>query len=157
MPYHFVEAELVRIIIERYIFTDKPVIGFFCRAVLLNQGRELPWILRDIGEVYAQTGISEKEKYYIQQAFDIDGDYVEYYSALSNFEMDKSNYEAALGMQMQAYHSDSGHVWNLFSLGNSHLMLGDYGESPRYMEKYISKLDLFGIPCLNDSNRIAYV
>jgi TolB-like protein/Tfp pilus assembly protein PilF len=116
----------------------------FQTAASLNHGPELPEIIRYLAASYAQGGFWEKAKYYLLEAFKLDGDSIPYLSRLEAIENQQGNYEKAIELNKRLFAIDSTQVSTLMYIGLNNAFLGQNEESLRYYRKYIERLEVRG-------------
>ena len=128
------------------------------KAVRINKGKELPSLLRELGNAYCSfAGFVEKAKYLNQEAFKLDGDSISYYSFLANSEWILGNFKAASEYYIKCLSIDSSNIGISSSLGETLMFLGMEKESLRYYKKYIEKLEASGNLRVNGMHRIGYI
>jgi TolB-like protein len=112
------------------------------KAVSLNHGRQLPGMLRGLGGYYAwHAGFHEKAKYYIEEAFKLDLDSIEYYGAFIEVERAFGNYEKSIELQNKYYAFDSTNVDILAWFAFDYHMLHRDKESLKYVKKFENRLE----------------
>jgi tetratricopeptide (TPR) repeat protein len=112
------------------------------KSVSINRGKELPDLLRGLGEAYGSfAGLPEKAKYYYQEAFNLDGDSTKYFSYLANGELVYRNYRKAVELYKKCYTRDSNNVDIILKLADAYLMVGQFNESLKYIKKSEEKLE----------------
>lgn len=127
----------------------------FHKTVSLNRGPELPELLRSLGMAYYYAGFLEKHKFYIQQAFRLDGDSMKYYESLGRVEL-FSNHNRAVEYLEKAYAIDSNEFYVLRGLASQFMYLGDYEKSLVYFNKWNERQGM-GQWSIMSSHRIGYV
>ena len=104
------------------------------KAVSINHGTELPFLLRELGDAYAGwAGFPEKKNYYYMEAFNLDNDT----SSLDSFKTDKEKLE----LLRKSYSRDSNNLWTIVRLARSYTKLGQSKESLIYTKKYENRLN----------------
>jgi TolB-like protein len=119
------------------------------KAARINQGRELPFILYNLGNAYSYfAGFPEEAKKYFQEAFKLDSDTSTYFSNLGSLEIQYGDFEKGMEKSLKIYAKDSSD-WRL---AGQYFNNGQYKESLKYFRNYIEKLKSLGqIPQLNHS------
>jgi len=101
------------------------------KSISLNRGAQLPTLYLEIAHAYAFTGFPEKSNYYIKEAFNLNGDSVQFLvNSGANIEL----------LTKRAYLIDSTSTDLLFSIGYSYFFNEQYKESLIYFKKYINKI-----------------
>ena len=99
------------------------------KAVSINHGTELPFLLRELGDAYGDwAGLPEKRKYYFLEASKLDNDT----NSLYTFKTDKEKLETLT----KRYSSDSSNLWTILNLTRTYAKLGQYKEALKYTKKY---------------------
>jgi TolB-like protein/AraC-like DNA-binding protein len=107
-------------------------------AISLYRGEEFPIMLRAIGEEFMSAGFPEKAYYYWKQVLDLDNDSSQFYNFLSANEFWHGNFEKAIEYRDKAYSLDTTFVDYLeIPRILSHLFLGNYKESFKYLNKHL--------------------
>ncbi|HBE41802.1 MAG TPA: hypothetical protein DDW27_11475 [Bacteroidales bacterium] len=128
------------------------------KAVSLNQGKELPRLLRQLGEVYGwRAGFPEKAKHSLQEAFKLDGDTIAYLLGLSEGERALRNYEKSIELLNKCYAIDSNRVETLAWLAYDYYMLDRSSESIKYVRKFQDNLKVLNWVYYSAMKRIGYV
>jgi len=115
-------------------------ISYRHKAVSLNHGPEMSYLLRDLWEVYNNAGFIEKSKFYNQEALKLDNDSATYYFSLMYDEIVLGNFEKALEFGEKSYVLNSLSPDILLGLGEFYLQIGQYEESLKYYRKLINSL-----------------
>jgi TolB-like protein/Tfp pilus assembly protein PilF len=105
------------------------------KAVSIEHGAELPLLFRNLGEVYGFAGYPEKQRYYYNEAFKLDGDSNQYYNALAEGEFNNHNYKKAIALFNKCYAKDSTNIWVVSKIANAYCETGKYKESLKYIKK----------------------
>jgi TolB-like protein len=104
------------------------------KAVSINHGKELPFLLRELGDAYGLwAGFPDKRKYYFLEAVKLDYDTL----SLDEFSTDKVKLESLT----KKYSRDSGNLWTILNLARTYAKLGQYKESLIYTKKYENRLN----------------
>jgi TolB-like protein len=129
------------------------------KAICISKGKELPSLLRYLGQSYSViSGFFEKGNYYYEEAFKLDGNSFLYNYSLAFAEcMGPGNYKKALEYFNNAYAIDSGDIDVLKDLGYCHMFLGQYGESFQYYKRCAQKLKTSGQLSIDYLHRIAFI
>jgi tetratricopeptide (TPR) repeat protein len=125
------------------------------KAASLHRGSQLPQILRDLGEAYLLVGFVENFKECILEAFQLDGDSVEYYRALGEIEFFYlQNFVKALDFYEKVYAIDT--IRGCLELATTYMFLGQNEESLVYYKKHLKRQEAQGAIVLVDMQRIGY-
>jgi len=122
-----------------YWITDELVNSYenAYKAAALNRGSELPELFRMMSRLNRRFGFPEKAKYYLQKAFELDGDSSRYYGRLGDIEgFVSGNFETALELFKKAYSLDTANALAQRHLGTCNMFLDQYQEALYYLEKY---------------------
>jgi TolB-like protein len=120
-------------------------IKYLQKAISINRGPELPALLEEIGGVYAEdAGFSEKAKQYYLNKLKLDGDSLDYYSALVSDEFSLANFSKSIEYGIKGYAIDSTNEEILQFLGGNYARIGQYEESLKYYKKWIEVLKTQG-------------
>jgi tetratricopeptide (TPR) repeat protein len=111
------------------------------KAASINRGRELPSLLRAIGDAYLDAGFPEKVKQYYQDGLKLDGDSLAYYERLSDFEFWLANFNKSIEYAKKGLAIDSNNYWIGRYIGSSYEMLGQHEESLKYYKKWFARLN----------------
>jgi tetratricopeptide (TPR) repeat protein len=111
------------------------------KAVSLEHGAELPLLLRNLGEVYGFAGFPDKQKYYYNEAFKLDGDSNQYYNDLAGRELNSHDYKKAIQLYNKCYAKDSTNIWVVSQIANAYCKYGQYNESLKYIKKVEGMLE----------------
>lgn len=126
------------------------------KASTLNYGRELPAILRQLGLGLGMAGFLQQGSAFFQQALDIDGDSVRYYTGLSALENWSGNYERSIEYCLDALRIDPRYTDALNRIAYNYMFLGDFEQSYRYYAKLEEILAGSVVIDINDQHRIGY-
>ncbi len=126
------------------------------KAASLYRGPLLPLLFQGIGNTFMSAGFTDKAIGYFQEALKLDGDSVQYYSALANIEFCKENYEEAIGLATRAYRLDPDNNEILGALGLFNLFAGRPKESLKFYEKWQEGGDTLSETTLFASHRIGW-
>jgi tetratricopeptide (TPR) repeat protein len=131
----------------------------FQKAASLNRGEQLPVILRQIGNQFSGAGFSEESYYYWKEALNLDGDSSKYYYCLWGDEFNHGNFEKAIKYITKAYSLDTTvyQMDSFFNLAYTHLFLGNYNESLKYINKHIERLKAIGATEISGMWIIGYI
>jgi TolB-like protein len=113
-------------------------------AASLYRGPLLPSLLRSLAESYRYAGFLEKSKFYIHEAYLLDGDSIRYYYILAFIEYYKGNHDKHGKSLESIYFMDTTRNNVLLDLGNTYGNEGKYEESLFYLKKYYNRLETFG-------------
>jgi TolB-like protein/AraC-like DNA-binding protein/Tfp pilus assembly protein PilF len=131
---------------------------YLYKAVSLNHGRELPDLLRLLGDVYGSfAGFYEKADYYFQEALKLDDDSISYFNCLAARENVFRNYEKTVEFCKTGYARDSNKVEIISSLAYAYYILGRYKESLKYVKKFENRLETLPYLEYGFMKRIGYV
>ena len=104
------------------------------KAVSINHGTELPFLLRELGDAYAEwAGLPEKREYYFHEAFKLDNDT----TSLDDFRTDQGKLESLT----KRYSSDSTNLWTILNLARIYAEIGQDKEALKYTKKYEHRLN----------------
>jgi TolB-like protein/AraC-like DNA-binding protein len=116
----------------------------FRKVLSLYRGRQLPRLLRRIGEEFMYIGFPDKAHYYWKEALDLDGDSSTYYKDLMINEFFYGNFEKSIEYGDKVYANDSAStILNSF-LSSSFLFLGNYKKSLKYLNKQLESYKSLG-------------
>jgi tetratricopeptide (TPR) repeat protein len=128
------------------------------KAVSLHRGKQLPALLRELGSQYIWiAGFPEKAKYYINEAFELDGDTNACLFVLSDIERALRNYENSIELLTEYYASDSSNIQVLAWLTFDYYMLDKTRESLKYSKKIENRLKEVAWVYYSGMRRIGYV
>ena len=110
-------------------------------AASINNGPQLPQILTQVYLALANSGFSEKSRYYAREIFELDNDSAKYYIHLSGIESVLGNYDKELEFLTKAYQIDTNKVVNVFGhilylLPTCCSILGKFNIALDYYKKY---------------------
>ena len=108
----------------------------FQKAISLNHGAQLPFLLRNIADVFLNAGFVDKGKSYFQEALKLDGDSFIYYDRLATCE---DNYSKIIEYRKKQYEIDSSDINAIWWLGMSYLNLEKYEEALKLFTKWLKK------------------
>jgi TolB-like protein/AraC-like DNA-binding protein len=109
-------------------------LSYLHKAVSINHGKELPFLLRELGDAYSLwAGFPEKRKYYFMEAFKLDNDTI----SLENFSTEIERLETL----KKRFSRDSDHIFTIFNLARTYASLGQYKEALKYAKKYENRLN----------------
>jgi TolB-like protein len=111
----------------------------FQKAASLNHGSELPGILRDIAEGYQDAGFTEKAKYFVLEAFKLDGDSVKYFTELGYLEHKLANYEKSVEFLERSYDLDTTNIFTLYYLAENCGFAGQMEKSLKYCKEFVTR------------------
>jgi tetratricopeptide (TPR) repeat protein len=123
--------------------------------VSLNQGKDLPYFLRSVGNAYGLAGFPEKKKYYHEKAFKLDTDSIEYFNDLADEENNLKNFKKAIELYKKCYKRDSTNVFRANSLSNAYCADGQFDKALKYVKKYEDTL--YGFLYYSGMKFIGYV
>jgi TolB-like protein/Tfp pilus assembly protein PilF len=126
------------------------------RATLINRGSELPILLRRIGSTYFNIGFFKRGYSYVEEALKLDGDSLEYLTALASMAQNEGNYSVARDLWEKAIDLGSTSANVLFQLGNTYSFLGQHDKSMRYFERWLEQRNEREHPLYNAMHRIGY-
>jgi len=123
------------------------------KAISLNHGAELPELLRWIGDSFVSAGFPEKANYYYNEAFNLDGDSVKYFSSSYREQFITGNYNKSLELLGKIHAIDSNNyvLYRLFAL--NYLFTDQFEKSLKYLNRLKSEGMINAIPM----HRIAYI
>jgi len=128
------------------------------KAVRLNHGKQLPQLLRILGSQYVWcAGFHEKAKYYIEEAFKLDGDTNAYRFQLAEGETAFQNYNKAIELLNKNYVRDSTDVILLDFLAYNYYMLDQSKEALEYVRKFEDRLEEASWVYYSSMKRVGYV
>ncbi|MCK4989545.1 MAG: tetratricopeptide repeat protein, partial [Bacteroidales bacterium] len=128
----------------------------FQKAVNLNRGSELPFLLGSLGMAYRSIGFIEISKDYNHEALKLSGDSIEYYRNLSYEEIITGNYMKAIEYAEKLDKIDSNDVLNLSILGFIYVFLGQHEEALELYKRYIEIAEIGQGFSLFDMHRIGW-
>jgi tetratricopeptide (TPR) repeat protein len=105
------------------------------KAISLERGEYLPFLIRQLAKIYGWAGFPEKEKENYDKAFKLDGDSNEYNLSLADRELSNRNYKLSIELYKKCYARDSSSSYILQQLANSYFNLGQLKESLDYVKK----------------------
>jgi len=108
----------------------------FQKAISLNHGAQLPFLLRNIADVFLNAGFVDKGKSYFQEALKLDGDSFIYYDRLATCE---DNYSKIIEYRKKQYEIDSSDLNAIWWLGMSYLNLEKYEEALKLFTEWLKK------------------
>ena len=111
-------------------------IDIFYNAVKRSSGKDLPDIFWSLAYTYSDIGFIDRAKYYYQEAFNLNGDSIGYYSDLAGLEQDLAK---ANDLLLKVYKLDTTNIGIFNNLGTNYLILGHYKESLECFKKMIKK------------------
>jgi TolB-like protein/AraC-like DNA-binding protein/Tfp pilus assembly protein PilF len=112
------------------------------KAVSINHGKEMPDLLRRLGEAYANfAGVPEKAKNCYQEAFKLDGDTITYLGRLASMESASGNYARGVNLYKRCYAIDSNKIEITSQLASNYELLGKYAEALKYVKKIEARLE----------------
>jgi len=126
------------------------------KAAFLNQGPELPSILRDLWWAFTCIGFEEKAISYELYAQKLDEDSLLYYFALATTDYFKGNFKKAIDIAKKGYEIDSTNLGILDQLGFFHMYLGKHEEALKYLQRKINSIKQ-GNLSTNEMHRIGYI
>ena len=104
------------------------------KAVSINKGTKLPFLLRELGDVYSiWAGLPETGKYYYLEAFSLDNDSI----SMVKFKTDQEKLE----ILTKRYLKDSNNLTTNLNLARTYAKLGQDMESLKYTKKYENRLN----------------
>jgi TolB-like protein/AraC-like DNA-binding protein/Tfp pilus assembly protein PilF len=116
----------------------------FEKAISLYRGEQLPILLRTIGQEFMHLGFPEKAYYYWKAALDLDGDSSSYYIDLMANEFCHGNFTKAIDYGDKAYANDSTYTYFNIILTLSHIFLGNYEKSLKYLNNHLESFKSLG-------------
>jgi Tfp pilus assembly protein PilF len=128
----------------------------FQKAVNLNRGSELPFILGSLGGAYRSIGFIEISKNYIHEALKLSGDSIEYYRNLSYCEIVTGNYMKAIEYLEKLQKIDTNNDGILSILGYSYVFLGRHEEALELYKRYIEITEIGQGFSVFDMHRIGW-
>ncbi len=108
------------------------------KAINLYKGPSLSSLLYHFGGLYRSGGFNELATKYAQQAFELDGDSVGYFSFIAGSYTVEGKYEKSIEFYEKAYDLDSGNFEFNNQLGMLNSFIGNYKESLKYFEDYLA-------------------
>ena len=127
------------------------------KSVALNHGSELPFLLRGMAMAYDASGFMDKAKYYNAEILKLDGDSVNYFLNLVEFERNLGNFEKALDLSLKVHKLDPDNLTNLFEgVARNYMLLGNQKESLEYYKIWIEKMTALKQFDLGGMHRIGY-
>ena len=128
------------------------------KAVNINHDKELPTLLRSLGNIYnGFAGFPEKAEYYYKEAFKLDGDSISYLLRLGDVEWNLGNFSGALEFFNKAYAIDSNNIDIIRGIGEQYMFLDQLKESLKYFRKCVKKYEASGQLDLAYLHRYGYV
>jgi tetratricopeptide (TPR) repeat protein len=124
------------------------------KAVSLNRGRELPFVLKNLALAYDNVGFKEKSISCLKEALKLDRDSVSYYTFLAQSEFWPGNYLKSIEYYLRAIEIDSTLI-NSY-LARCYYKTGLYKESMEIFESLIERMNEKGEFLSNATHRIAY-
>jgi len=124
----------------------------FQKAISLNHGSQLPYLLNSIGDIYQYAGFPGKARNYYQEAFSLDKDSVSFFRNLAGLEINSGNTENGFVFENRTSKLDSTYIPNLewFSI------TGKHQEAYTIAKKLIGYYKTSGTLALGKSHRIGY-
>jgi Flp pilus assembly protein TadD len=127
------------------------------KAVNINRGKELPFLLRDLGLAYIwNAGFPEKGNYYNIEALKLDNDSASYFNFLAKNEWLKGNFKGAIVYYSKCYRIDNNNKEYSFLMGECNMFAGIEKESLKYYKEYDERLKVSGELRLGGLHRIGY-
>jgi TolB-like protein len=127
------------------------------KASSINKGKELPSLLRDLGNGYgAFAGFTDKADYFNGEAFKLDKDSIAYFRQLAISQWLNENFTESADYYNKCLAIDSSEKEIFYSLGEDYLFTKNYTESLKYYEKYEKQRKAAGQIRLGGLNRIGY-
>jgi tetratricopeptide (TPR) repeat protein len=128
------------------------------KAIGINRGKELPLLLRELGNAYSSfAGFIEKANSCNIEALNLDGDSTKYINFLISKEWLLGNFKGAIEYCLKYLAVDSSNMDTYNTLGESYAFLGMTKESYKYYKIYVMKLEASGNLSINRFHRIGYV
>ena len=127
------------------------------KAASLNYGPEKPRILKELAIRFGMAGFRKQSIEFINQALDLDGDSVIYYTLLAAVENWSGRYEQAVGYCLEALKLDPFDTRALDRIAYNLMFLGDFDRSYRYYKEMEKSQTAFEEMDINDRHRIGYV
>jgi TolB-like protein/Tfp pilus assembly protein PilF len=110
-------------------------IDSYNKAISLNRGEQLPELLRELSYQYLEAGLLEYYKNYLQKAFKLKGDSLDYYTCFECIEYHHSNFATAIEYNKKRFTADSSNADILFYSGKYCSYIGQYKEALKYYKK----------------------
>jgi TolB-like protein len=129
----------------------------FQKAISVNHGSQLPYLLRNIGDVLLDAGFMDKAKIYFQEALKLNGDSLIYYGRLATYEDILGNSSKAIEYRKKQYEIDSSDINTLWWLGMPYLSLGKYEDALKYFTKWLKKSENLSDVTFFGFHRIGFV
>jgi tetratricopeptide (TPR) repeat protein len=127
------------------------------KAIALNRGPQLPYLLSTLGSIYETVGIAEKSEEAYQQAFDLSGDSTYYLQVSYAKYFVSGNDRQLIDYWKKQYLLDTTNYDCLWQIAQCYGFLGENEESLRYAEKFIEKGKIRSFYTeLNGNQRIGY-
>ncbi len=122
------------------------------KAISLNHGSQLPYLLRSIGDMYLNAGFPEKARNYYREAISLDKDSVNYFINLAGLELNAGNAENGIVYENEASKLDSTYIPRL----EWYSITGKHQEAYTIAKKLIDYYNTSGTLELGKSHRIGY-
>jgi len=128
------------------------------KAVGINRGKELPYLLRELGSAYgAFAGLLENANSCNLEALNLDGDSTKYLNFLASKEWLQGNFKGAIENCIKCLKVDTTNIDTYNTLGECYSFLGMPKESYKNYKKYVTKLEASGNLSINRYHRIGCV
>jgi TolB-like protein/Tfp pilus assembly protein PilF len=128
------------------------------KAIDLNRGKELPGLLRRMGDIYGSYGgFHDKAVNCYKEAFKLDNDSLEYFKKLAGEQYACGNYAKAAEIYKNALVNDSTDMDIVLGLGQQYMYLNHYKESLYYFRKYIEYFKQTGRLKETSFHRFGYI
>jgi TolB-like protein len=122
------------------------------KAISLNHGSQLPYLLKSIGDIYLNAGFTEKARNYYQEAFSLDKDSVSYFRYLAGLEINSGDAENGIVFENKTSKLDSTYIPSL----EWYSITGKHQEAYTIAKKLIVYYKTSGTLELGKSHRIGY-
>ena len=116
------------------------------KAISINQGRELPYLLHYLAGRYSFAGFFEIAREYLQERLRLDNDSAAFLALLGDVEFQSGNLEDHFKYLQKAYMLDSTNIDHLWAMSNYYMFVGQYEEMLMYINKWLDQLDIVLIP-----------
>ena len=117
----------------------------FQKAASLNHGPQLTEALRRAGDIYYQIGFPEEGSHFLLEALKLDGDSIKHSLFLIIYTVEANgDFKKVLDIYKKRFLTDSANANVLLRIGYYNSLVGDYKESLKYFEKYLSLLKTGG-------------
>lgn len=133
-------------------------ISYLEKAISINRGLQLPYLLRDLSMAYGWiAGFTDEAKQYSVEALSLDRDSASYFNILAKTEWLKGNFIDAANYYTKCLRLHPDNMENLYLIGECFILSGDKTQSLEYFKRYLDYLKSTGQIRPGGLNRIGFV